>query len=155
MKRFWAVTLISVLVLGAGGYALAQQFGRTFGPARSGMMGGGMGPGMMGTGMGPGMMGTGMGPGMMGGGMMGGRGPAATSSCPGWAGTAATTATPTKEQLTAWVNNHLTAMGNPNLKLGEVKETDTTIEAQILTKDNSLVEKIIVDKRTGRTTRAF
>lgn len=143
MKRFWAITLISVLVLGAGGYALAHQFGgpfgRAFGPARGGWWG--MGPGMMGGGMGPGMMGA--------------RGPAGAWSCPGWARTAATTATPTKEQVTAWVQNHLARVGNPNLKLGEVKETDTTIEAQIVTKDNSLVEKIIVDKRTGQTTRAF
>ena len=40
--------------------------------------------------------------------------------------------------------------GNQRLKLGEVKEKDAdTITADIVTKDNSLVERFIVDRHTG------
>jgi len=44
---------------------------------------------------------------------------------------------------------------NPNLKLGEIKDEGTFFEAQVLTKDNSLVEKLIVDKNTGRMRTAY
>ena len=44
---------------------------------------------------------------------------------------------------------------NPNLKLGEIKDQGTFFEAQVLTKDNSLVEKLIVDKNTGRMRTAY
>ena len=43
---------------------------------------------------------------------------------------------------------------NPRLKLGEVKEKDAdTITADIVTKDNSLVERFIIDRHTGYTRR--
>jgi hypothetical protein len=110
-----------------------------------GMMGQGMGPGMMGPGMmgqgmgpgmmGPGMMGQGMGPGMMGQGMMGG-GPAAASL----------TVEDVKSNLERW----LAWQGNPRLKVGNVAEKDkATITAEIVTVDNSLVQKLEVDRRTG------
>jgi hypothetical protein len=41
---------------------------------------------------------------------------------------------------------------NPRLKLGEVKEKDAdTITAEIVTKDNSVVQRFIVDRHTGFT----
>jgi hypothetical protein len=40
-------------------------------------------------------------------------------------------------------------MRNPNLKVGEIEDKGYVFEAEILTKDNSLVDKILVDKRTG------
>ena len=44
----------------------------------------------------------------------------------------------------------LTWRDNPRLKVGEVKEKDAdTITADIVTKDNSLVERFIVDRHTG------
>jgi len=44
--------------------------------------------------------------------------------------------------------------GNPRLKLGEVKEKDAdTITADIVTKDNSVVERFIIDRHTGFTRR--
>ena len=153
MKKYWVIVLAVVFVLSIGGYVAAQQFAGPW----TGMGRGHMAPGMMGGGgpgyshMGPGMMGQGsMGPGMMG----GATGPG-TSGCPGMSQQLASTGPITKEQVTARVQNHLTAMGNPNLKLGTVNETPTQIEVEIVTKDNSLVEKIQVDKTTGRTTRAF
>lgn len=148
MKKYWVLVLTAVIVLSIAGYVAAQQFG---GPwmGRGGAFGG---HGMMGGG-GPG---TGhMGQGMMGPGMMGGTAGPGTFACPGMSQQLATTGAITKEQVVAQVQNHLTAMGNPNLKLGTVKETPTQVEVEILTKDNSLVEKILVDKTTGRTSRAF
>jgi hypothetical protein len=47
------------------------------------------------------------------------------------------------------LENHLKATRNPNLKLGEIKDTGSTFEAEILTKDDSLVDKIAVDKNRG------
>jgi hypothetical protein len=46
--------------------------------------------------------------------------------------------------------DYLTSMHNPNLKLGEVKDEGSFFEADLRTKDNSLVDKLIVDKDTGR-----
>ena len=40
-------------------------------------------------------------------------------------------------------------MKNPNLKLGAIKDAGSAFEAEIVTKDDSLVDKIMVDKATG------
>jgi hypothetical protein len=61
----------------------------------------------------------------------------------------------TKERATNIVQNYLKSTGNPNLKLGEVKETDAHFEVEIVTKDNSLVDKILVDKSTGWMRSAY
>ena len=55
----------------------------------------------------------------------------------------------TKDQAAQIAQAHLQAVGNPNLKLGEVAEFEPYYEAPVVTKDGSLVEKILVDKRTG------
>jgi hypothetical protein len=39
--------------------------------------------------------------------------------------------------------------GNPNLKVGEVRDKGTYFEGEIVTKDNSLVAKYGIDKNTG------
>ena len=116
-----------------------------------GMMGG-YGPGMMG-GYGPGMMG-GYGPGMMGGyghGMMGGYGPGPMMGGygPGYYGGQANL-----NLTTDYVKNYLERMiairGNTHLKVGDVKEKDADmIVADIVTKDNSLVQRFVVDRHTG------
>jgi len=157
MKKYWVLVLAAIIVLSIAGYVAAQQFGGPWTGMGRGMMGGGPGYGHMAQGMmGGGGPGTGhMGPGMMGPGMMGGTAGPGTFACPGMSQQLATTGAITKEQVVAQVQNHLTAMGNPNLKLGTVKETPTQVEVEIVTKDNSLVEKILVDKTTGRPSRAF
>lgn len=100
------------------------------------MMGQGMGPGMMS----PGMMGQGMGPGMMMGpgmgmGMYGSMQPAMNL-----------TANDVKVNFERW----LATTGNPNIKVGNVAEKDAnTITADIVTKENSLVQQYTVDRRTG------
>jgi hypothetical protein len=38
---------------------------------------------------------------------------------------------------------------NPNLKLGKITEQGDAFEAEIVTKEGSLVDKLLVDKSTG------
>ena len=55
-----------------------------------------------------------------------------------------------KNRMERW----LAWRGNPRLKIGEVKEKDAdSITADVVTKDNSLVERFIVDRHTGFTRR--
>ncbi len=121
------------------------------------MMGHGsmMGPAMMGPGMmGPGMMGQGMMPmmqqmhrGMMGHGVWGGgygHGSAYGTSA----------IQPAKDlsvdDVRARIERSLKWHGNERLKVGEVKELDDdTIVAEIVTLDDSLVDRLEVDRHTG------
>jgi hypothetical protein len=119
-----------------------------------------MGPGMMGQGTGPGMMGQGMGPGMMGQGMMGpgmmGQGMGPGMMGPGYGMMAPGMMQPLAQDLSTtdvqhMLEHQLTWQQNPNLKIGKVEETDKdTINAEITTQDGSLVQKLVVDRHTGR-----
>jgi Spy/CpxP family protein refolding chaperone len=125
-----------------------------------------MGPGMMGReyGMGPGMMGRGygMGPGMMHGGRgMGpggmhrgrGMGPQyGRQYGPGSKGPQYQQPQKPMEEKNAkeLLKDYLESTRNPNLKLGKIEDKGNNFEAEIQTKDGSLVDKILVDKRTGR-----
>jgi len=96
----------------------------------------GMGPGY---GYGPGMMhgGKGVGPGMMGPGY--GYGPQYQPP-----------QKPLEEKdAKEIVENYVRSTRNPNLKAGKITDKDTYFEAEILTKDGSLADKLAVDKRTG------
>ena len=53
------------------------------------------------------------------------------------------------------LENYIKNMRNPNLKLGKIKDAGNTFEAEIVTKDNSLIDKIIVDKMTGWMRSAY
>jgi hypothetical protein len=120
-----------------------------------GMMGGGMmGRGMMMCGPGTGMMCPMMGgQGMMGGqqGMMG-PGYGQQYQQPQYQ-------QPQKQleekDAKAILENYLANMRNPNLKLGKIKDAGTAFEAEIVTKDNSMVDKIMVDKATGWMRSAY
>ena len=39
---------------------------------------------------------------------------------------------------------------NKNVKIGAIRETDLYFEAEIRDRNNNLIDKVIVDKRTGR-----
>jgi hypothetical protein len=55
-----------------------------------------------------------------------------------------------KEEARREVENYLKSTGNPNLKLGKVTDEGSHFEANVVTKKNdSLVDKILVDKDTG------
>ena len=104
----------------------------------------GMGPGMMGYGygMGPGMMypGYGYGP-------QYGRQYAPRYQQP---------EKPLNEsQAKEMVENYLQSTRNPNLKLGKIEDTGHAYEANIVTKNGSLVNKILVDKDTGQMHSAY
>lgn len=56
----------------------------------------------------------------------------------------------TKKDAEMLVQDFLKSTGNPNLKLGNIKDEGSAYEAEIVTKGgNSLVDRILVDKRTG------
>ncbi len=98
--------------------------------------------------------GMGRGMGMMGGMMYGGYSGAGPSfggpdNCP-YHDLTVGAAPITKDEATTILQNHLKWTRNPNLKLGKITENDKGFEAEIVTKDNSLVNKIFIDKETGR-----
>jgi hypothetical protein len=47
------------------------------------------------------------------------------------------------------VENYIQSTRNPNLKLGKITEQGDAFEAEIVSKDGSLVDKLLVDKSTG------
>lgn len=113
--------------------------------------GGYIGPGS-GYGMGPGMMGRGYG---MGPGMMGPQyGP---QYGPGYQGPQYQQPQKPMDEKDAkeLLENYVQSTRNPNLKLGKIEDKGNFFEAEIQTKDGSLVDRIIVDKRTGWMRSAY
>jgi len=106
----------------------------------SARMGGGhgMGTGMMGrgSGMGPGMMGRGYG----------------QQDEPRYQQPQSPLG---EKDARAILEDYLSSMRNPNLELGEIKDRGDAFEAEILTKDNSLVDRVLVDKNTGWMRSAY
>jgi hypothetical protein len=152
MKR----TLIAIAAVAAvlGAVALTAVAVDAHGP-RWGMGYGGAnyggGPCWMnpGAGYGPGMKygpGRGYGRGMM------GFGPGRGGYGPMWGGQVLAKEL-TVDDVKAFFEQRMAWRGNPNVKLGEVTEKDdTTIVAEILTKDDSLARRIEIDRKTGRHT---
>jgi hypothetical protein len=115
------------------------------GGAGPGMMQGGKaqtGPGMTQGGMGPGMMKGCMGPGMMKGGM-----------APGASPLFGARVTPimhlSVEDVRGYLDLQLERLNNKRLKVGDVKADGGAIIADIVTVDNSLVQRLKIDPRTG------
>lgn len=130
-----------------GGYGQCGMMGQ-------GMMGGyGQSPMMGGCGMmGPGMMGQ---QGMMSGGqgMTGGQGMMGHNMMgygPGYYYGGQANLNLTADTVKSYLGRMIAIQGNPRLKVGDVKEKDAdTIVADIVTKENSLVQRFNVDRRTG------
>ena len=115
------------------------NYGRQYGHHMGRRHGYGMGPGMMGPGYGMGP-GHGRGPGWM------GREPSQGEMRPG----AYRLETPLQEDgARAVVENYLQSTRNPNLKLGKITEQGDAFKAEIVTKEGSLVDELLVDKSTG------
>jgi hypothetical protein len=54
------------------------------------------------------------------------------------------------DDVKSYFDRWIAWLGNPRLKVGEVKEKDAdTIVADIVTKDNSLVQRFVVNRRNG------
>ena len=116
-------------------------------PVDHGMMQGGMGQGMMCPMMGSGMMQGGMmGSGMMGSGMMRG----------GMGALFGSRVTPMMnlsiDDVRGYLTSQLDGLKNKRLKMGDIKGDDGTIIADIVTVDNSLVQRLKVDRHTGAIT---
>jgi hypothetical protein len=47
------------------------------------------------------------------------------------------------------VEIYLRSSRNPNLKIGEVEDKGPVFEVEIVTKEDSLVDKLVVNKETG------
>lgn len=120
--------VFGALVFGVPGTARAQMYGY-------GMMGPGvMGPGMMGPGYGRGMMMYGPAYNMRGSGESRNRANLNLS------------ADEAKHYFERWI----AVQGNSRLKVGDVREKDAdTIIVDIITKDNSLVERLDVNRHDG------
>jgi len=136
MKKIVMVGLVASVVLAIGLTFLPIEGKAQMGGYGYGMCSGMMGPGMMGRGMGPGY---GMGAGMM---------------CPGYGyGYGPQYQQPQKpleeKDAKAILENYLRSTRNPNLKLGKIEDKGNVFEGEILTKNDSLVDKILVDKNTG------
>lgn len=157
------------------GAAVAQGAQGGMGQMEPGMMQGGMEPGMAQGGMepgmtqggmdqtGPGKMQGGMGSGMMQGGMgqMGsgmmqgcmGRGKMQGGMAPGASPLFGARVTPimhlSVEDVRSYLDLQLERLNNKRLKVGEVKADGGAIVADIVTVDNSLVQRLKVDPRTG------
>jgi hypothetical protein len=141
MKRGLFATAIAIM-MGFASTSLLAQGGPGYGYGGWGMGGGMMGGyGGYGGGYGPGW---GMGPGMMGG--YGGYGPGYGPQYQQPYGRVVN-----KAQATEIMNNYLSSLRNPNLKLGRVEEKGNDFEANVLTrKGDDIVNKIFVDRQTGR-----
>ena len=93
---------------------------------------------MMQGGMGPGMMQRGMGPGMTQGGMSAVFGSRVTPMM-----------NLSTEDVRGYLTAQLDALSNKRLKVGDIKADDGAITADIVTVDNSLVQRLKVDRHTG------
>ncbi len=138
--------------------------GKGMGPGqgmKQGMMhrGQGMRQGWQGQGMGPGTMQRWQGQGM-GQGMMQGRGMGRHPRCENWSrgqygpsGAQQQMEPLSKSAAQELARNYVA--GNPNLQVGELTEKDEAYEATIVTREGSLVEKLLIDKQTGWMKRAY
>jgi hypothetical protein len=131
-----ALALSAILAVLAS-FGTAQPYGGGWGTM------GGYGPG---SGM---MYGPGYGPGCYGPAMMYGCNPGyGPGYGPGYVapGNLNLSTDDVKNYLSRWI----AAQGNSHIKVGDVKEQDTdTIVADIVTQDNSLVQRFVVNRRTG------
>ena len=147
-----AMFVVAVSALPVAAYAHGQ------GPGIMQGQGYGMGPGMIGQqgyGMGPGMMGQGygMGPGMMNmmHGMMMGRGMIGQGygMGPGMMGAAGNREV-TEDDVRGFLDRQLEMHGLKRLKVGSVETSDDKVfKADIVTKEDSLVMRVVVDRRSG------
>lgn len=111
-----------------------------------------MGSSMMDQHMGGGMMGGGMmgssAGGMMGSGMMGEGG--ARSGMGTLFGSRVTPVMNLSiDDVRGYLDMQLNRLNNKRLKIGDVKSDDATITADIITVDNSLVQRLKIDRHTG------
>jgi hypothetical protein len=143
MKTVMVGLALALGIALVGSYALGQGMG-------SGMMGGyggyGQGSGMMG-----GYGGYGQGYGLRGGNEGYGRGPGANDSYGGYGPSAPERNQPVTRQETEAILQQYIG-GNPHLKIGSIKDKGNYFEGTIVTRENSLVADLRIDKSNGSVT---
>jgi hypothetical protein len=146
---------MNIVLALATGLAVGLTFYPLTGDAMMGGGGGGMGGGMMGggySGMGPGG-GQNMGPGS-------GQGTGPGMNIPGdLRQYSPQTQQPQKpldkNAARELAERYLKSTRNPNLHLGKIEDKGDAFEANVLTKNNSLADKILIDKNTGSLRSAY
>ncbi len=134
-------SFLFIVVLAVALFALMWGYGAIVAPYSAGGWWGTPGPNMM---AGPGTWG---GYGGYGPGMMQGYGPGVAG--PVW-NTTGRNLNLSTDNVKNYFERWLAWQGNPRLKVGDVKERDAdTIVADIVTKDNSLVQRFVVNRRNG------
>jgi len=53
------------------------------------------------------------------------------------------------EEAKQEVENYIESTGNPNLKLGEVRDKGSSFEADVIAQNDLVVDKFLVNKNTG------
>lgn len=53
------------------------------------------------------------------------------------------------DEAKAVIDNYIRSSNNPNIRVGKMKDTEAAFEFEIVTKENSLVDKVLVDKNTS------
>jgi hypothetical protein len=53
------------------------------------------------------------------------------------------------------VESYIQSTRNPNLKLGKIEDSGNAFRAQIVTRENSLVEEVLIDKESGYMRPAY
>ncbi|PKN37938.1 MAG: hypothetical protein CVU62_09470 [Deltaproteobacteria bacterium HGW-Deltaproteobacteria-2] len=61
----------------------------------------------------------------------------------------------TAKEAETMMKDYLKSSRNPNLKLGKIKDVGDSFEAEILTKNNDLVDKVHINKATGYIRSAY
>jgi hypothetical protein len=163
-KRLISTSLaIGIIAIATGGVASAQgtQGGMSSGMTQKDRPSGMMSPGMMQGGMGQDMMGPSIGSGMMRGGMgmmcpmMAGmmQGRDSETAHGGMGALFGSRVTPmmnlSVEDVRSYLALQLDRLNNKRLKIGNVAADGAMISAEIVTVDNSLVQRLKVDRRTG------
>jgi len=59
------------------------------------------------------------------------------------------------KEAEAIIKDYLKSTRNPNLKLGKIKDAGGSFEAEILTNNNDLVDRLLIDKATGFIRSAY
>ena len=60
-----------------------------------------------------------------------------------------------KNDARGLAEKYLKSTRNPNLHLGKIEDKGNAFEANVLTKNNSLADKILIDKNTGSLRSAY
>jgi len=127
---------------------MGESYGYGMGPGMMGGYGRGYGYGR-GSGRGYGRgYGYGMGPGMM--------GDYGYGTGRGYNRQAPSTVKPMdSKEAEAMMKDYLKSSRNPNLRLGKIKDAGSDFEAEIRTRNNTLVDRVLIDKNTGYIRSAY